>query len=180
MINVENGTALNEIRDFKAGGMVISVKEGVSKNNNPYGFVKIEDFTGTGEISFWGDDWVKWRNYFKENMFLLLKGRIQQKQYRQENEIKVLDIKLLSEESDKLINKITIEVPINMINGALISDISNMIDNNPGNAELLFKIYDISKQNLNITMKSSSKKISVNKQLIDFLSIDKGLQYKIN
>ena len=76
------------------GGIVTSVRRGVSKNGNPYGIAKIEDYSGSTEIPFWGNDWVTYQGYLNEGTFLYIKARCQAKQWRQDE----LEVKITSME----------------------------------------------------------------------------------
>ena len=59
-------------------------------------------------------------------------------------------------------------------------DIEKVINENPGNAELCFNIIDESQPNLSLIMKSGKSKVAVTKSLIDYLTIEKALTYRIN
>lgn len=180
MKDIQDGTCMTEAKEFTMGGMVTSVREGYSKNNNPYGIAKIEDYTGSAEIPLWGNDWIQWRNYFKENLFIFIKGQIQPKKYRNtEYELKITSIDLLADIKDTIINKITILIPLQSIDNSLALELGNVIDNNPGNVEVVFNIFDES-QNLSLNMDFPTKKISLSKNVMDYLLVDKSFSYKIN
>ena len=91
------------------GGIVTSVRRGVSKNGNPYGIAKIEDYSGSTEIPFWGNDWVTYQGYLNEGTFLYIKARCQAKQWRQDElEVKITSMELLPDVKEELVQKITI------------------------------------------------------------------------
>ena len=52
MADLEDKAALVG-REITMGGIVTSVRRGVSKNGNQYGIAKIEDYSGSTEIPFW-------------------------------------------------------------------------------------------------------------------------------
>ena len=88
------------------GGIVTSVRRGVSKNGNPYGIAKIEDYSGSTEIPFWGNDWVTYQGYLNEGTFLYIKARCQVKQWRQDElEIKITSMELLPDVKEELVQK---------------------------------------------------------------------------
>mgnify|MGYP000379321781 CR=1 FL=1 len=76
MADLEDKAALAG-REITMGGIVTSVRRGVSKNGNPYGIAKIEDYSGSTEIPFWGNDWVTYQGYLNEGTFLYIKARCQ-------------------------------------------------------------------------------------------------------
>ena len=99
-------------REITMGGIVTSVRRGISKNGNPYGIAKIEDYSGSAELPFFGNDWVTFQGYLGEGTFLFIKARCQPKQWRPEElDIKITSMELLPDVKEKLVEKITILVP---------------------------------------------------------------------
>ena len=49
----------------------------MTKKGNPYGIIKIEDFTGSGEIALCGKDYVDYSKFGKRGMYLLIKARVE-------------------------------------------------------------------------------------------------------
>ena len=95
MADLEDKAALVG-REITMGGIVTNVRRGVSKNGNPYGIAKIEDYSGSTEIPFWGNDWVTYQGYLNEGTFLYIKARCQAKQWRQDElEVKITSMELL-------------------------------------------------------------------------------------
>ena len=108
MADLEDKAALVG-REITMGGIVTSVRRGVSKNGNPYGIAKIEDYSGSTEIPFWGNDWVTYQGYLNEGTFLYIKARCQAKQWRQDElEVKITSMELLPDVKEELVQKITI------------------------------------------------------------------------
>ena len=69
MAELEDKTALVG-REITMGGIVTAVRRGISKNGNPYGIAKIEDYSGSAELPFFGNDWVTYQGYLGERTFL--------------------------------------------------------------------------------------------------------------
>ena len=63
MAELEDKTALAG-REITMGGIVTSVRRGISKNGNPYGIAKIEDYSGSAELPFFGNDWVTFQGFW--------------------------------------------------------------------------------------------------------------------
>lgn len=49
-------------REVLAGGIVTGFREGTTKTGNPFGILKVEDFTGSGEIALFGQDYIEYRD----------------------------------------------------------------------------------------------------------------------
>ena len=165
--------------DLLLGGIVTGVREGYTKNGKPYGIAKVEDYSGSAEFAFFGDDWIKKKNFFNIGMFLYMKGKCQPKQWRQdEYEVKINTIELLPDVKDKVIEKMTVNIPLSDIDDELIEELSSLANAHPGNVELHFHIQDEEGQHIHMTAKSI--KISVQKDIIEFLKSQTALSYKIN
>ena len=167
-------------RDLILGGIVTGVREGYTKTGKPYGIAKMEDYSGSAEFAFFGNEWVEKKNYFAEGMFLYMHGKCQPKQWRQEEwEVKINTIELLSDVKERVIEKITVSVPLSVIDDQLIMEISSLVKANPGNAELCFLIRDDEGQ-MRVNLSSRSVKVAVKKELISYLKNQPMLEYKIN
>ncbi len=167
-------------RDVTMGGIITNVREGYGKTGKPYGIVRMEDYSGSAELPFFGNDWIEWRNYLAVGMFLFIKAKCQPRQWKpDELDLKVTGIELLPDVKDEKIEKITIAAPLDDLNEELITELATLIKNNPGKAELYFRVKDGDGQ-MSVNMMSRSMKISVRKDLITFLKMRPELNYKIN
>ena len=167
-------------RELTIGGIVTNVREGRTKNDKPFGIVKIEDYSGSGEIPFFGNDWLTWCNYLREGYFLYIKAKCVPRQWNpNELDIKVNSIELLPDVKENLISKITIITPLMALNEELITDISTLARKMQGNAELYFQVVD-SGNKMCITLKSQNVKISVKRELITYIKGHPELEFKIN
>lgn len=93
-------------REMLLGGIVTDFREGMTKTGKPYGVVKIEDFTGSGEIALFGNNYIEYSKYCKPGMYLLITARVEPRRWN-ENELdfNIGSIRLLQDEKDKLIEK---------------------------------------------------------------------------
>ena len=166
--------------DLTLGGIVTGVREGYTKTGKPFGVAKVEDYSGTAEFAFFGNEWVEKKNFFAEGMFLFMHGKCQPRQWKQDEwEIKINNIELLPEVKDRLIEKLTVTAPLSAINDEMIMEFSSLVKENPGNAELFFYIRDEDGQ-MHVNLMSRTLKISVRKDIINYLKSQPLLDYKIN
>lgn len=167
-------------RDLTLGGIVTNVREGRTKTDKPFGIVKIEDYSGSGEIPFFGNDWLTWCNYLRVGYFLYIKAKCLPRQWNpNELDLKVGSIELLPDVKENLIDKITITTPLSSLDKELITDLSSLARKNPGNAELHFLVVD-GDGKMHVTMKAQKVKISVKRDLINYIKSRPGLDFKIN
>lgn len=167
-------------RDLVLGGIVTAVREGYTKTGKPYGVAKVEDYSGAAEFAFFGNEWVEKKNFFSEGMFLYMHGKCQPKKWKQEEwEVKINQIELLPEVKEKVVEKLTITAPLSAITDEMILELSVLIKEHPGNAELGFFIQDEDGQ-MYVNLLSHTIKVSVGKELINYLKSQPMLDYKIN
>ena len=167
-------------REVLAGGIVTGFREGTTKTGNPFGILKVEDFTGSGEIALFGQDYIEYSKYGKPGMYLLISGKMEARKYNDKIfDFRILSIKLLPNEKDKLIENIRITVPIHDLDEPMINELSTLIKNNPGNSLLYFRVVDGS-NNIALNLFSQNVRLKITKELIDYLSESETIDFKIN
>jgi DNA polymerase-3 subunit alpha len=176
---------LNELdslqgRELLVGGIVIEVREGMTKKGNPYGVMKIEDFSGNAEIALFGNEYVDYSKYFKVGMYLLIRARVESHRWKEgEVDLRISSIRLLQEEKDNMIEKINITIPVSVLDEPTISELSVLIKNNPGQSLLYFKVTD-GERNLALNLFSQNIRLNITQKLIDFLDGHESIEFKIN
>jgi len=166
--------------DITFGGIITAVREGQTKRGSPYTIFKIEDYAGSYEIALFSDDSVNFGRYARIGLSVYIAGKVQSKRYREnELEVKITSISLLSEVKDKLVSKITIQIPLTKLNDTTVAELSALMKNNSGNSLLYFQIIG-EERHMNIQLFSRPAKIRVNKHLIDTLRDELDIDFKIN
>ena len=167
-------------RDITFGGMVTAVREGQTKRGSPYTIFKIEDFMGSFEIALFSEDSINFGRYARAGLSIYVEARVQPKRYRQEEmEVKISTINLLSDVKDKLVSKITLQIPISELNNSTVTELSALTKNNKGNSLLYFHIIG-EEPHMNLKLFSRPAKIQVNKKFIDYLKDNLQIDFKIN
>lgn len=167
-------------RDLTIGGMVTAVRRGIAKNGNPYGIARVEDFSGSSELAFFGNDWVSFSGYLNEGTFLFIRAKCQGKRWKpEEMEVKVTSIELLPDVKEKLIEKLTITVALPDLNRAMIAELTTLVKASPGSAELYFRVVDPD-ENMTVDLMARPVKLSVQKDLISYLESCPELEYRVN
>ncbi len=167
-------------REILMGGIVTDFREGMTKTGKPYGILKLEDFTGSAEIAFFGNDFIEYGKYGRPGMYLLIRGRVEPRRWREEEmDFKIGTISLLQDEKDKLIQQISITLPIHDLDSPTITELSILIKNNPGNSLLYFKVID-GEHNIALDLFSKNIRLDVSRELIDYLKGNDNIDFKIN
>jgi DNA polymerase-3 subunit alpha len=113
MAEINNNRELLKGKELVLGGIVAGSREGTTKNGKPYMIVTMEDFTGTGEIPLFGNDYIDFNKYGKPGIYLLLKASILPRQYKEtELDFKIKSVQLLQNVKDNIIEKINISISI--------------------------------------------------------------------
>ncbi len=166
-------------KDLLIGGIVTAVREGQTKNNNPYGIVKIEDYEGAGEIPLFGEAWAQWRGYLNVGSAIFITAKVEKRRWDETRfDLRIGKIEFLADVSDKLVERITISTRVDLLENADLEGLTEIINSNPGNAVLAFRVKDL-EENMKTQLESKCR-ITVTKQLIDFISSSDAFEYKIN
>lgn len=179
MADIEDKEALRN-KEVTFGGLVCGVREGITKNGKPYMIIKIEDFTGSGEIPLFGDDYINFSKYGRPGLYVYVKGRVQGRRFNENQlELKIVSIQLLPDVKDQVIEKITITLPLHEMNMQMIEELSTLTKNNVGNSLLYFEIVD-GERNMKVELFARGLKINIRKELIDFLEENENIVFKVN
>jgi DNA polymerase-3 subunit alpha len=166
-------------QELTFGGIVTSYREGYTKKGNPYGIIKLEDFTGSGDIPLFGKDYIDFGKYGRENMYLFFRARFEPTQYDANRiGLKIISIQQLDEIKNNSVNKLTISLPLHNLDEGIITELSSLIKNNPGNSALYFRIEDAEKQ-LFVSLAAEKRKFQFNKKIIQYLE-DREIEFQIN
>lgn len=167
-------------QEVSIGGIVTDVKSKFTKTGKPCGFVTLEDFDGSGELAFFGEEWGRWKGMLAEGCTVMIKAQFVER-FRGSNmkEMRVTDIQYLQTVKDYQIEKLTISLDAEKLDDTTVSDLVTIIKDSPGNTHLFFQISD-SSATRPFTVRSCSDKIDINKELIAFIKEKEALDYKIN
>jgi DNA polymerase-3 subunit alpha len=168
-------------RKITLGGVVSDPpRTGFTKKGSPFGVAKVEDFSGTAEIFFIGEDWMKKQNYFIPGNFLYIKGSCQPRKWDQTKFDFVVDsIELMPEIKDDMVKSITISFDIMSLTDDFYSTVMDYIDRHPGKSKLIFKIKDY-EQEFSLELTSKNRDIEVTKELLDYINGIENIEYKRN
>ena len=167
-------------KDITFGGIITAVREGQTKRGSPYTIFKLEDYAGSIDIPLFSEDSVNFGRYARIGLSVYITARVQAKRYREDElEVKIVSIHLLSEIKDKLVTKITLQIPLSELDDTAVAELSALVKNNSGNALLYFQIIG-EESHMNIQLFSRPARIQVNKHFIDYLRDNLSIDFRIN
>ena len=181
---------------FTVGGMIIGAREGITKNNRPYGILTVEDYSGQFEFPLFGKDYVEFGKFLKKDLFVLIKGKVQErgsdwKKYPKDDatttttkewELKITSIEMLEDSYESLIQKVTIALPLSHVNQMNNTDLLSLIEENPGKTDLYLQIHDV-ESSTTVSLRSKKYKVDVSSAFIDRLKeleSEEILEFKVN
>jgi DNA polymerase-3 subunit alpha len=153
------------------GGLVGNVQHKMTKMGKPFGTFMLEDYDESYEFAFFGEDYVKFRNLMVDGYFLHIKGNIEEKFRQKDNwDLRVTVMSLLSEMRDKLTKSITVNLDIRTLNDEIIGNLIQMVNSNnekypSRSCALKFKIND-GEDSMYVNLSSKTHKVSPSDDLM--------------
>ena len=167
-------------KEVTFGGIVSTFREGQTKHGSPFTIFKVEDYNGSHEIALFGDDSINFGKFARPGLSLFIRGRVQQRRYSDTQfELKISSIQLLPDIKDKLLEKLTIQLPLIELTDESVEDLSALVKNNSGNTLLYFQING-TESHLNIDLFARNTKITVTRPLVDYLKSNEAIKFKVN
>ena len=173
---------LADREDVILGGIVTATKTGFTKTGKPYGVVTIEDFDGSGEIFMMGEEWGQRAGMFSIGASVYITGKVKSRFQYNDNgpkDLKIGGVEFLQTIKERAIDRITIQMMTDKVDDAMVNDLAEIINENPGKTKLFFQLRD-SSSNHHVLLRSKREGIDVKNQLIDYIETHDGLAYSIN
>ncbi len=168
-------------QSVRLGGIVTAIRSGTTKNGKPYGVATIEDFSGTGEIALFGDNWVKWGAFLSVDRSVLISGTVEKHRFKEgEYELRIGRIDWLADVSDKVIERITIHVNTNVLSRDDVEMLTSYAEGNQGNTALQMVFVDATNPHNRLRMNSAGTRIKVTRQFLNDIESSDALSYSIN
>lgn len=179
-IELDDKVSLSKKDQIVIGGIVTGTKSKFTKNGKPCGFVTIEDFEGSGELAFFGEEWGRWKGMLVEGSTVFITAKCVQK-YRDSNyyDLKIADIQYLQTVKDQRIEKFTITMDSTSIDETVVDDISTMLRNSPGSTQLYFQINDVT-SNSYVLLRSKMGPISLKHKFMTYIEANPEMSYHVN
>jgi len=141
-------------KQLRIGGMVTTVRHGTSKAGNPYGILTLEDYAGAFEFALFGPNYVEYNKYMIKDLYLYINAIVQERgadwkfkkpsdpNLPKELELKIQKIELFNEVKDKLVDRLTLEIPLQNIDEETTTVLNEMLFKNRGTVNLFVNVYD--------------------------------------
>lgn len=177
---------INSLRDkeFMFGGMITGVNHRMSKNGKPFGNFTLEDYEGSHEFFLFGEDYVKYKAYLEPGFFVFVRGTVKPRWNQADSmEFKISTMQLLSEVREKMLKNLTITISLSEISDDFIDRLYGILDENhqkqKGTCSIKLQVID-KDENLMVDLPSRKLRISPDNELLDTISKDLNVTYKLN
>lgn len=159
------------------GGYISAAEHRFSIKGSPFGTLVIDDYTHSGRIALFQDNYLKNKPYITQGIFVAIRGKFALN-YKKEPNFEVTGIELLQNLLNKGINSIQIKVPARSLDQKIISTLNSLFLENVGNSVVNFTIFDPIDE-MEVNFSSKNIKVNITNEFINKLnSLD--LKYKLN
>jgi DNA polymerase-3 subunit alpha len=139
----------------------------------------LEDYQGGFTFYLFGEDYVKFKEYFMKGWYLFVKGGVSQKKWNaDELEFKISSVMLLSEVRSKMVKGLRVNIDLDDLNYDLMEKLESMTQKYKGEAKLYFNVID-RKENISLELFSKRFLIDPSEELIKELQTIPDIVYKI-
>ncbi|MEX2565573.1 MAG: DNA polymerase III subunit alpha [Cyclobacteriaceae bacterium] len=171
--------AIKNKGEIKLAGSVTSFAHRTTKKGNPFGTLTMEDYHGAHTFFLFGEDYVKYKQYFMTGWFLYLSGSVHPNKYKPgEYEFKINQIQLLNEIRGRMIKGIRVHIDLDDLSLDLMEKLENISKSYKGDAKLYINVID-NKENITLDLMSSKFTVDPSNEMIKALEKMPEIAYKI-
>ncbi len=169
-------------REVAFAGIVTATRHAITKSNKPFGIITIEDYSGSYELAFFGNDYLNFKSFFTQGYFLYLKGKVKQREWGKEEikplEVRISSIQMLPDLRDKLINNIIVSVPIESLTDNLVNELLDNVKKHEGEKTLKINLTETEK-NISLKMFSRDYRVDISNELIKYFEDHPIFNYEL-
>ncbi|MEX2594975.1 MAG: DNA polymerase III subunit alpha [Anditalea sp.] len=165
--------------NIKAAGIVTSFAHRTTKTGKPFGTLTMEDYQGGHTFFIFGEDYIKFKEYFMTGWFLYLTGSVHPNKWKEgEFEFKINHIMLLNDVRSRMIKGIRIHIDLDDLTFDLMEKLEEITQKYKGEAQLFINVID-KKENLTLDLMSTKYHIDPSNEMIKELETLPEVIYKI-
>lgn len=175
-----NMEALKTKREkIMAAGIVSSFAHRTTKNGKPFGTLSLEDYQGGHTFFLFGDDYIRFKEYFMTGWFLYITGSVHPNKWREgEFEFKINQIMLLNDVRSKMVKGIRINIDLDILTFDMMERLEQITREYKGEAKLYINVID-KKENITLDLMSTKYHVDPSNEMFNALNALPQLEYKI-
>lgn len=165
--------------EIKLAGAVTSFAHRTTKTGKPFGTLTMEDYYGGHTFFVFGEDYVRYKEYFMTGWFLYITGGVYPNRFKPtELEFKINTITLLNELRGKMIKGLRVHIALDDLTLDLMEKLEFITTTYKGDAKLYINVID-NKENITLDLMSKKYQIDPSNEMISALGAIPEIAYKI-
>jgi DNA polymerase-3 subunit alpha len=164
---------------IKIAGLVTASQHKISRAGKKYGSITLEDFTGKVEITLFGDQYIKFSNYFTAGTCIHIKGSYEKWESRNEWNFRVSEICLLETIKKAFTKQVQLTLHAGSIQQTHVHFFMENMKKNPGKSRLKFIFID-QVEKLIVNMKTTERGIEMNDEMAEFLENNPLIEVQVD
>jgi DNA polymerase-3 subunit alpha len=164
---------------IKIAGLVTASQHKISRAGKKYGSITLEDFSGKVEITLFGDQYIKFSNYFTAGTCIHVKGSYEKWESRNEWNFRVSEICLLETIKKVFTKQVQLTLHAGFIQQTHVQFFWENMRKNPGKSRLKFIFID-QLEKLIVNMKTTEKGIEMNDEMAEFLENNPLIEVQVD
>lgn len=174
-------------RDLSLCGMMNNIQHRISRNGNEFGSFTFADYSDSYEMTLFGEDYLKFRHFMQENMFLNVRMSITKREFKdKEGNItssriftKITKMQLLNQIIEEMVDKITLKLNIEDVSEDVLNDLVDLMYKYPGDQPIRIKLIDPAEQ-IGVEFPSHKIKAHICRELLHEMEAMEVLSFKLN
>lgn len=179
VIELENLEKI-EGREIKVAGIITDATHLTSRKGSPYGRFMLEDYSGTFEFVAFKDDYVRWKNFFTQDWFVLVTAKVDswlnKKNQQQVRRLKIVKMELLSDLREKQIKKVNLDIKIEKLTDELVETLLETCNKNKGSIPIQINVLDGTTR---LEMPSRSIRVNLSRSTSEVLDSMEGISWSV-
>ncbi|PVW14193.1 DNA polymerase III subunit alpha [Marixanthomonas spongiae] len=171
-------------RELSFGGVISDVQHRESKAGRGWAIFTVEDYEDSYEFKIFGEEYLKLRHFLMPNSFIHARVYVKEGWTNRDTgkkgdpRIQYSSMLQLHDVLQKHSKKLTIRLPLEDVETDRIERLNDLFTIHKGDKQLRFLVYEMTDK-IKINMPSRTRKIEINKELLDELSKEQ-VHFKLN
>ncbi len=188
-----NITTINDFNEFKGAielqkspnqplkiaGLVTMSLHKISKAGKKYGTLTIEDFSGKTDITLFGDQYIRFSNYFTQGTCIFVRGSYEKWESRNEWNFRVSEICLLETIKRAFTKQVQLTMQAGSIQPEQVEFLQKNLKKHPGKVRLKVVLVD-QVEKLMVQMKTTEKGFEMNDEMAEFLELNPLIDVQVD
>ena len=164
-------------KELRLAGIVSKSEERTTKSGKKFGSYAVEDLMGQMHFALFKEDYLKFRHFFDLGTLLYLKARYQPRWHSEDQfELKILDIKLLSELKTEA-RQIILNIKASDVNPKMTMALERLFQEHPGKLNIGILVQD---EKTMVKLFSGKYTLASTREAFDQLNEIEGVWYKLS